>query len=75
MNARRFLTLAFLLATVTGVFAQGYQIPWYSVNSGGGPGANASCRANGSTAQAIQEGGVGGGQLGYWGLLGAGRAL
>jgi len=67
MRAKSVLTLAFLLAVATGAFAQGYQIPWYSMNSGGGPGTGSAWRVSGTAGQAIQEGGAGG-QLGYWGF-------
>jgi hypothetical protein len=68
VNLRALLALGLLAAAVTGAFAQGYEIPWYSVNSGGNPGSNARYLSNGTAAQAIQEAGIGISLRGYWGF-------
>lgn len=64
-------TAILFLAVLTlagGLCAQGYLIPWYSINSGGVAGVSAQYLANGSAAQAVQYAGEGAGQLGYWGF-------
>ncbi len=64
-------TAILFLAVLTlagGLAAQGYQIDWYSLNSGGIAGSNAQYLANGTAGQAVQDAGAGGGQLGYWGF-------